>query len=155
MNLLNIAMILEDIRIGDIKYGDYAVSRFNEAVKLNPPIHLGMTGEDIRDWLSCLDETVCQTVLTKRLLSTPETQEFIQYLDTYRQSDVRQEELSDLPYVTFGYITAFGSVLLVIGGTVMYISYADIHNDHQGIVWDGLGTVWDLAVKMVRKYFGV
>lgn len=155
MNLLNIAMILEDIRIGDIKYGDYAVSRFNEGVKLNPPIHLSMTGEDIRDWLSCLDEEVCKTVLKKRLLSTPETQEFIQYLDTYRQSDERQEELADLPYVTFGFIITLGSVVLALGGTIMFISYADIHNDHQGIVWDGLGAIWELVLKMIRKYFGV
>lgn len=155
MNLLNIATILEDIRIGDIRYGDYAVSRFNENLDVKPCIGLEMTGNDIRNWLDELDEPTRERVLEKRLLSTPETQEFIQYLDTYRQSDARQDEIADLPMVAFGYITGFGSVVILLGGTVMYMSYANIHGDHQGVVWDGLGAIWDLALKMIKKYLGI
>ena len=155
MNLLNIAMILDEVRIGDIKYGDYAVSRFNEGLNIVPLIRLGMTGDDLRDWLEDLDEVTREEVLKKRLLSTPETQEFIQYLDTYRQSEERQDELADTPMVAFGFVTVIGSVILILGGTIMFISYADINSNHQGIVWDGLGTVWNLTIKLVKKYFGI
>jgi len=156
MNIKNIAMLLGDISIGSVAYGEHAMLRLNQELPSSYRIVPTMSGVEIEERLQDFPSELLEQVSELRLLSSPETQKFLSALFEARENKERLNEIEDKGPIVFTVVTGVGSVVLGFLVLMYYVFVAKQSNDPiSGVFVDAATELSKFIMQLVRNYLGI
>lgn len=145
MNILNVAELLDSVRVSDVTYGPLVVLRCNKELPEEHHFPVDVDGNTLALHYDDLPESLQSVLNSLEVLLECEVEEFIQAVTRLKDRTRERQQQQDATVLSVGGYLAVISVVIVLGYILIYVFRSTVDGDAiQGAMFNTLVYLWGI-----------
>lgn len=152
MNILNVAELLDSVRIAEVVHGAVAVQRCNSALPEEHHFPTDADGNTLALMFDQMPEQLQQTLETLEVLMETEVDEFVQAVTRLKDRARERQKSQDATVLSVGGYLSVISVVIALGYILIYVFHSLVDGDGiQGAMFNFLVYLFNAFNESVMK----